>query len=159
MPTSLSAEEQAVCSSLMRILVALPRVLDDDLVRGAGLSSTEYAVLMHLSEAPGRRLRMSDLAARAALSRSRISRVVDGLAAAGLVHRLGDSKDGRCTLAELTDAGLARLTQAWPHHLASVRANVLDVLGPAELAVLAVALPRLASELKGCGAPPTSCEP
>ena len=63
----------------MRVIVALPRSLDDDLLRATGLTLTEYLVLMNLSEAENQELRMADLAAAAALSASRITRVVEAL--------------------------------------------------------------------------------
>jgi DNA-binding MarR family transcriptional regulator len=97
----LNTDEDLVWRSLMRLVFRLPRALDDDLQRSCGLTSTQYSVLMHLSEATGQQLRMSDLAGRVSLSPSRISRVIDQMTADGLVERRPGSSDGRSTLAAL----------------------------------------------------------
>lgn len=129
--------------SLMRLVFTLRPMLDDDLQRSCGLTSTEYSVLMHLSEAPGRQLRMSDLAERTNLSPSRISRVIDMMARARLVERRSGSADGRNTFAALTRAGVVALRRAWPHHLRSVRKRAFDHLSDDEVRVLGSILARL----------------
>jgi len=83
----LSANEEAVWRALMRIVKVLPRHLDNDLVRGAGLTASEYTTIMHLSEAPNRELRMADLATATDLSASRMTRLVDDLQSRGFVTR------------------------------------------------------------------------
>src|SRR5690349_9266700 len=125
-PTPLDPEEEQVWRRAAMLLLALPRALEDDLQRGAGIGLTPYTVLMHLSEAPDRRLRMVDLARRAGMSPSRMTRVVQALEKEGWVSRCSDTSDGRANLARLTDAGLARLEEAWPVHLASARRLVVD---------------------------------
>ena len=95
----LNDDEELVWRSLMRLVFTLRPALDDDLQRSCGLSSTEYSVLMHLSESPDRQLRMSDLADRTSLSPSRISRVIDEMGRSGLVERRPGSGDGRNTFA------------------------------------------------------------
>lgn len=125
--------------------------MDDDLQRSAGLQSTAYAVLVHLSEAPDRRLRMSQLAERTALSPSRMTRVIDRLELQGLVHRVPCAEDGRATLAELTEAGVTRLRAAWPAHLALVHELVLDELEHAELEALASIAERLVARAQASG--------
>jgi DNA-binding MarR family transcriptional regulator len=99
---------------------------------------------MYLSEAPGRRLRMSDLAAAAALSLSGMTRIVQRLEATGLVRRERCIDDRRGWLAVLTDAGLERLREAWPSHLASVRRHIFDQLDEVDLPSLAAAMQRIA---------------
>ena len=131
----------------MRLVLVVPRALQDDLERTGGLSMTEYTVLMLLSEAPERSLRMSDLASRSALSPSRMTRAVDTLGAAGLVERRRCDTDGRAMMATLTDAGMAQLRTAWPHHLASVRARFIDVLGSDDVALLGQLLNRVIDAL------------
>ena len=84
----LSPAEEALWRALMRIVKALPRNLDSDLIRGAGLTASEYSTLMHLSEAPNRELRMSDLANAAGVSASRTTRVVDDLQSRSLVKKV-----------------------------------------------------------------------
>lgn len=118
------AEERA-WRSFARAFVVVPRVLEAELQAAHGVTVTEYFVLVNLSEAPDRRLRMSELASRGAMSLSAISRVVDGLARHGLVERERCPEDRRGLLAVLTDAGLARLSEAYPTHLRGVRAHVM----------------------------------
>src|SRR5579863_1401004 len=105
----------------MRILKILPRLLDSDLIRGVGLTASEYTTIMHLSEAPNRELRMADLANASGLSASRTTRLVDDLQSRGLVTKTASSSDARGNVARLTPRGMAKLKSAWPAHLASVR--------------------------------------
>jgi len=110
------------------------------------MSLSEYTALMHLSEASGRTLRMSDLASACALSLSGMSRIVGRLETQGLVNRERSSCDGRGLSAVLTEAGLGRLRRAWPTHLASVRRNVMDHLGNLDLPAVTNALQSFASD-------------
>ncbi|GAB3179690.1 DNA-binding MarR family transcriptional regulator [Micromonospora palomenae] len=139
-PQPLNADEEAVVRALPRIIHALPRAIDADLVREQGLPSIEYETLMHLSEAPARRLRMSELAAACEMSLSGMSRVVQRLERQGYVQRVRCAQDARGWNAVLTDAGLARLAQAWPTNLAAVRRHFLDHLAGLDLKQLAEAL-------------------
>ena len=151
----LDADEELLWRSLMRLTNTVPRAMGDDLERSSGLNGTEYLVLMHLSEAPGRRLRMSDLADRLALSPSRITRVVDLLASRDLVSKEPDPDDGRSMLAVLTRQGLALLKAAWPEHLQSVRRNIFDPLADDEIRKLGPVLRRLADAVDAANpAPP-----
>jgi DNA-binding MarR family transcriptional regulator len=140
----LNDDEELVWRNLMRLVFTLRPALGEDLQRACGLSSTEYSVLMHLSESPQRQLRMSDLADRTSLSPSRISRVIDVMSQAGLVKRNAGSGDGRNMFAALTKAGQTRLRKAWPHHLRSVRKRAFDHLTPEETRTLGPILQRLA---------------
>ena len=70
-----------------RAMLTVPRALDADLLREQRMSASEYSALMHLSEAPGRRLRMSDLAGASNLSLSGMTRIVDRLQGQGFVRR------------------------------------------------------------------------
>ncbi len=141
----LSAEEEAFLRAWSRAALTVPRALDADLLAGQGMSLSEYTALMHLSEAPGRSLRMSDLASACALSLSGMSRIVSRLEAQGLVARERASCDGRGLNAVLTDAGLGRLRRAWPTHLASVRRHMMDHLGELDLPAVTAAVQRFAS--------------
>jgi DNA-binding MarR family transcriptional regulator len=154
-PVPLDPEEQEVWRRVAMLLLLLPRALEDDLQRGTGLSLTHYSVLLHLSEAPGRALRMSDLALRASISPSRMTRVVQHLEAQGWVTRCGSADDRRAYLARLTDAGLSRLEEAWPTHLASVRRLVVDHLDHARLPDVARVLGAIVTESLsgGCAGP------
>lgn len=135
----LDAEEEAFLRALARVLVTLPRVLEEDLLRDGRMSTSEYFVLVHLSEAPGHRLRMSDLARAAALSLSGITRVVQRLGAADLVRRERSPEDGRGWFAVLTPAGHARLEATWPAHLGSTRRRLFDHLAGVDLAPVTAA--------------------
>src|SRR5882672_9873225 len=117
----LNASEEMMWRALMRIVKTLPRHLDSDLVQSAGLTASEYTMLMHLSEASNRELRMSALAEATGMSASRTTRLVGDLQSRGLVTKRGSSADGRSNIAKLTPQGMAKLKSAWRVHLASVR--------------------------------------
>ena len=145
-PAPLTAEEEAFLRAFGRARLTVPRAFDADLLREQRMSLSEYSALMHLSEAPGRRLRMSDLAGASALSLSGMTRIVNRLEGQGLVHRERPCSDGRGWNAVLTDAGLERLSQAWPTHLASVRRHVFDHLNDVDIPAFATALQRFAAD-------------
>ena len=147
-PEPLTPTEEMFWRSLMRIVLSLPRQLHEDMVRAAGLTASEYTVIMNLSEAPNRQLRMADLATATGLSASRTTRLVDALESRGLVTRRASSSDGRSNLAELTALGLAKLRSAWPAHVASARSRVLDHIPPGTLAKTAQALRAVAAQLE-----------
>jgi DNA-binding MarR family transcriptional regulator len=144
----LSETEELFWRALMRIVLALHHRLDRDLVKVAGITANEYATLMCLSESPGRELRMADLANAAALSASRMTRLVNDLQARGLVTKRASAEDGRGNVAKLTPAGLAKLKKAWPAHLASVRERVFDHVDPGTVADAAQALSEIAAGLE-----------
>ena len=143
----LSPDEEALWRSLMQVLLALPRVLDRDMVRATGLTANEYKALMHLSEAPDCQLRMAELANTTALSASRMSRLVDDLQSRGLVSKRTSESDGRGNVAALTAAGLEKLVSAWPAHLASARHHVFDHLSGLDVKRTARVLGKLATRL------------
>ena len=144
----LSATEEEFWRALMRIVLSLPRQLDRDLMRAAGLTANEYTTMMCLSEAAGRELRMADLANAAALSASRMTRLVDDLQSRGLVTKRASADDGRGNVAKLTPAGLAKLKAAWPAHLISVRSRVFDHVDQATVKKAAQALSEIAARLE-----------
>jgi DNA-binding MarR family transcriptional regulator len=141
----LSRDEEAFIRAFGRAIMVVPRVIDADLTREQHMTISEYSALMHLSEAPHRRLRMSELAAACDLSLSGMTRLVTRLEADGLVERMQCAEDARGSNAVLTDAGLARLEEAYPTHLASVRRHIMDHLDGFDLARLADTLRRFAS--------------
>jgi DNA-binding MarR family transcriptional regulator len=144
----LNETEEAFWRALMRVVLSLPRRLDSDLVRTVGITANEYTTLMCLSEAPGRELRMADLASAAALSASRMTRLVDDLQGRGLVAKRASAEDGRGNVAKLTPAGLAKLRKAWPTHLARVRDRVFDHVDPGAVPDAARALADIAAHLE-----------
>src|SRR3984885_2012123 len=88
---------------------AILRALDAELVAEHGLTTRDYEVLLYLAQADGRHLPMSALAERTMLTRSGITRLVDGLVADGFIERVSCPKDARVSYAQLTDEGLAKL--------------------------------------------------
>lgn len=118
----------------------LPERLGRELEATSGLSLGEYEVLAVLSEAPGRRLRMSELAERAMVSRSRLSHVVDRLVDADLVARQRCPSDRRGLYAVLSDAGLTLVERTAPGHVASVRSYLVDRVDPALHGLVAAAI-------------------
>ncbi|WP_433348757.1 MarR family winged helix-turn-helix transcriptional regulator [Microtetraspora malaysiensis] len=141
----LTASEEAFVRELSRVMLALPRAVDADIVREAGLPLSEYTPLMHLSEAPGRAMRMSELAAACNITLSGMTRVVTRLEKQGWVERTKCAEDGRGWNAALTDAGLTRLEQAWPEFLASVRRHLVDHFEGQDLNQLTAALQHVAT--------------
>ena len=102
--------------------------LERQLQRDAGLPHAYYEILVRLSEAPDRTLRMSQLADSSLSSRSRLSHAVARLEAAGWVRRRACAEDRRGAFAELTPEGLAKLEEAAPGHVEAVRADLFDAL-------------------------------
>lgn len=135
--------------SFLRAHAKVTRVLDAELAAECDLPLGSYEVLLHLNEAPERRLRMTDLADRVLLSRSGLTRLVDRLERDGLIQRQSCPSDLRGTNAVLTDAGYERLRAAAPVHLRGVREHMVDLLSPDEVRVLAAALGRVAGECPG----------
>jgi DNA-binding MarR family transcriptional regulator len=146
-PIPLDAVEEQAWRALARFFVVAPRLLDEDLQRGAHMSLSAYTVLLHLSEAPGRALRMTELANRAYLSGSRTTRLVDELIADGLMAKERNAEDGRGFDVTLTEEGLAALQRAYPVHLRSVRTRVLDHVDRSTLPFFAKAASAIAESL------------
>lgn len=127
-PRWLTDDETRAWLVLAGMLVRLPAELDAQLQRDAGLSHFEYQVLAGLSEAPGRTLRMSELALFANGSLSRLSHVARRLEDRGWLRRGPDRDNGRFTVATLTEAGWAKVAGSAPGHVAAVRRLVFDPL-------------------------------
>ncbi|MER7077623.1 MULTISPECIES: MarR family winged helix-turn-helix transcriptional regulator [Saccharopolyspora] len=113
------------------------------------LSIADYEILVRLSERPDQRMRMSELAHDVAHSKSRISHQIRRLESAGLVRRDECPDDGRGVLAVLTEEGAAKLREAAPSHVASVRENLVDILDEQEQEVLGRIFDRLTTHLGG----------
>jgi DNA-binding MarR family transcriptional regulator len=131
----LSAEQQIAWRAYLLGSARLMAKLDDDL-REFGLGINDYEILVRLSEAPGRRLRMAELADRLHQSRSRMTHTVGRLVDQGLVTRQSCESDKRGVWAELTDAGFRRLEEAAPSHVEGVRDNLVDLAEPADFAAV-----------------------
>jgi DNA-binding MarR family transcriptional regulator len=132
----LDDDEQRAWRALAGVMTRLPAVLDSQLQRDAGLTHFAYWVLAMLSEAPGRALRMSELAARSNSSPSRLSHVVARLEREGWVHREPTGDDARGSVAVLTESGWDKVVATAPGHVAAVRTAVFDRLSRAQVAQL-----------------------
>ena len=132
----LTDEQQAAWRPFAALLFRLPSLLEAQLQKDAGIGHFEYMALMSLSEAPGRTLRMSELAAMASGSLSRLSHVVARLEAKGWVRREPCPGDGRFINAVLTEPGWQKVAETAPGHVAAVRGLLIDALTPADLASL-----------------------
>jgi DNA-binding MarR family transcriptional regulator len=135
--SELSETELAVWRGFLRLHAALAKQLDAELEAAHGLPLSSYEVLINLQAAPDQRLRMADLADRALLSRSGMTRLVDRLERQGLLARDHCVSDARGCFAVLTDAGRELLARARPTHLAGVREKFLQHLEPGDFERLA----------------------
>jgi DNA-binding MarR family transcriptional regulator len=142
----LDEREMSAWHALIHAHAKIVRQLEAELEAEQGLTLPAYEVLAHLSEAPERRLRMSDLASFAVLTPSGLTRLVDKLAREGLVERVRCSGDARVVYAVITNDGLRRLRSAYPTHLRGVRDHLVDRLEPKQLEAIAAALGPLAAD-------------
>lgn len=134
-PLWLTDAQQAAWRALVAIVTRLPAALDTQLQRDSALTHFDYFVLSGLSENPDRRIQLRDLATYANASLSRLSHVVTKLEKAGWVRR--ESITGsRGSYAVLTDAGMAKVIEAAPGHVATVQALVFEGLTDDEVARL-----------------------
>ena len=140
----------AAWGALLKVHATVAPLIDAQLRHGAGMPLSWYDVLLELNAAPDRQLTMSEVAARATLSRTRISRVVDELVRAGPAAREPNPDDGRSAFAALTPAGRAALRKAAPTYVAAVQREFADHLTAREAEVLAGALRKvLAASARG----------
>ena len=142
----LSPAELTAWRTFLRAHATVVRRLEAELLLEHALPLAFYDVLVQLSEAPDRRLRMTELAERVLLSRSGVTRLADRLEREGLIERRPCPSDARGTLAVLTDAGLARLRDAWPTHARGVAEHVTGRLSADEVGLLAELLGKLVGD-------------
>ncbi len=136
-PTRLSEVELEAWRGFLRTHTRLISQLDRELMQRRGLSLSSYEVLLRLSESPGGRMRMKDIASSLLLSRSGITRIVAELERQGLVQRQQVATDGRGLEASLTRRGRTAFRAAQKAHLVDVRSDFLDRLSPSQLKQLA----------------------
>jgi len=148
----LNDEESAAYQALMRVVFALPRAITADITPACGVGLSDYMALDLLSRAPGRQLRMTELAAACGVSLSGISRIMSRLDREGLTRREGSPEDGRGTFAVLTDAGQASRDQTYPLHLATVRRYLFEHLGACDLDRFTAVMESIADALLAGGA-------
>ncbi len=135
-PRWLSDEEQKIWRDFSAATRMLQAHLEGQLQHEAGMPHTYYEVLVALSEAPGRQLRMSELADARKASRSRLSHAVARLEANGWVRRESCPTDKRGSWAVLTAEGFAALEKAAPGHVEAVRESLFDPLTPEQVKAL-----------------------
>ncbi|MEV1246506.1 MarR family transcriptional regulator [Nonomuraea sp. NPDC052129] len=133
----LDDDEQRTWRDFLAATQLVNEALDRQLQREAGMPHTYYMILVALSEAPERSMRMSELANRAQSSQSRLSHAVARLEERGWVRRRPCDSDRRGSFAALTDEGFAALAAAAPGHVEEVRRSLFDVLTPEQLGQLA----------------------
>lgn len=147
-PELLNRQELAAWRGMLRTYTLLQRELETRLEARDGLQNSTYEVLMHLSDAPDGRMRLSDLAELAILSRSGLTRLIDRLEREGQVARERCPEDARGYFAVLTDEGRARVEAARTEYLQDVRALFLERLSSDERDVLGTIWARVLSDLE-----------
>ncbi len=146
-PKWLDSEEMKAWRLYITTSVDLMKALEDD-VRPFGLTMGDYQLLAMISEAPDRRLRMCDLADQLRLSRSGLTRRMDGVLSNAWVARVQDQADRRVAYAELTTKGWNLLRKVAPIHLASVRRLMIDHLTRAEVKAIGSAFEKISKALQ-----------
>ncbi len=152
----LDEQEQRTWRGFLSATHLLFDQLERELQQDAKIPHGYYEILVRLSEAPGRALRMSELAENALSSRSRLSHAVARLEAAGWVRRRTCPTDRRGQVAELTDEGFAALAAAAPGHVEGVRTHLFDQLTPEQVGQLREISEALVDHLTALPRPPTS---
>ncbi len=142
-PARLEGPELAAWRGYLQSHAAIVRALDAELAAAHGITARDYEALLYVAQAPERKLAMSALAESTMLTRSGITRLVDGLVAEGLIERLSCTDDARVSYACLTDAGYDKLRQAGRTHLESIRRLFLIHFTAHEIGQLAVLMSRL----------------
>lgn len=144
----LTDEQQRLWRSILAFNRLLPFELNRQLQTSHQLSFNDYDILVHLSEAPGYRLRMSQLAEATLSSRSQLSHQIRRLEERGLIQRQLCTTDRRGSFAELTKAGLDCIVQAAPKHVAGVRDLIVNTLTQDEFDTLGVICRKMVSHLE-----------
>lgn len=145
----LSTEQQRVWRAFLGGSTVLMDQLDRDLRQAHGLSMSEYEILVRLSEAPDRSIRMAELAAQVAHSRSRITHTIARLEKARMVTRGQCSTDGRGVTAVLTDHGFAVLAEAAHTHVRGVHDYLVSNATAEEFEALGRIMSRITEQLGG----------
>lgn len=135
-PRWLTEAEDRAWRGYRRMRALLDLQISRDLTSDSGLSDADYDVLSNLSETPGRRMRLTELAAHMLWSKSRLSHHLTRMQQRGLVAREECPSDARGAVVVLTDAGWEAIRAAAPPHVESVRRNLVDLLSEDQLAAL-----------------------
>lgn len=153
-PRWLNADEDRAWRAYLQASALLADHLDQQLQRDSGIPHTYYALLAWLSEAPGRAMRMTELAEHSKITRSRLSHAVARLEEHGWVVRSSCPSDKRGQIATLTDAGYAFLAQTAPGHVEAVRTGLFDALTPEQVTAFGDACSAIAARLHDSSAVP-----
>jgi DNA-binding MarR family transcriptional regulator len=153
--TTQQLKDQALPSTdafgnLLGAHAALTRDLNAALVASHGLTINDYGCLLLLSRAGDEGMRRIDLANELQLSPSGITRLLDRLEDQGLVGKGACKEDARVSYAILTEAGLAKIKEAWPEHVEQVERRVGAILSEEEIQILAELLGRLSDGNQSC---------
>jgi DNA-binding MarR family transcriptional regulator len=135
--------------SYLQSHATIVRLLDAELISEHGITTRDYEVLLYLAQAPDRKLPMSALAESTMLTRSGITRLVDGLVGGGFIERVSCSNDARVSYAQLTDKGFDKLRDAGCTHVGSIRRLFLEHFDADETSQLATLLGRLPGAQRG----------
>ena len=147
-PRWLSAAEQRAWRAWLEVMRLLPAQLEDRLHDRHDLNLTDYQVLVELSESAEGRLRMTELANRTSLSKSRLSHQIGRMERTGLVERQDCHSDRRGAYAVITEQGWALMRGAAPGHVSDVRELFVDLMSPEEIAVVGRAMSVIAEKLR-----------
>ena len=142
----LNSAEMTAWRSFIETTGDLMRAIEKDL-EPFGLDRGDYQLLAMLSEAPDNKLRMCDLAESLRLTRSGLTRRMEGVLKRKLVTRVQSADDGRVAYVQMTPKGMELLKKAAPHHLESVRRFMIDLLNPAEIKAIGTAFNKIAGNL------------
>ena len=145
----LTPAEQSAWRAYLEASQLLANTLERELQNECGLSAADYEIFVRLSEAPERRMRMSELADRTLYSRSRLSHAVTRLEKEGWLRREDCADDKRGTFAELTEEGFAKLVDAAPRHVTGVRRHLVGCLTLEQISQLEAIMTAVRTELLG----------
>jgi DNA-binding MarR family transcriptional regulator len=150
----LTPEEQRAWRAYIAASLLLEDAIDRQLQQDAGMPHLYYSILSVLSESPERRLRMTDLAERLKITRSRLTYAVTRLERDGMLRRAACADDRRGSVAALTEAGFAVLERSAPGHVETVRGCLFDRLSEEQVGQLEEISTAIARGLEGDGARP-----
>lgn len=142
----LNSAEMAAWRSFIGTTGDLMKAIEKDL-EPFGLDRGDYQLLAMLSETPDHKLRMCDLAESLRLTRSGLTRRMEGVLKKKLVTRVQSADDGRVAYVQMTAKGMELLKKAAPHHLESVRRLMIDILNPNEIKAIGTAFNKIAENL------------
>jgi DNA-binding MarR family transcriptional regulator len=154
----LTAEEERVWRRWLTLNARLAATLHRELQDDAGLSMPDFEVLVHLTDSPEGRVRVTDLARLLQWERSRVSHHVTRMESRHLVQRVECAEDGRGAFIVITPQGRSAIEQAAPGHVTTVRRLVFDALSPEELDVFAKIIDKALAQLDNQAGPPPNAE-